>query len=191
MTLFEYLSAAFSLVLALGVSRGLNGVRSAFMVNRRYWPHVIWLTTKLLNAVAFWWWLWAYHEADSYWTLLTFMGVLIVPVVIYLQIDSLVGHQPRGVTNWEKHYYSEHKWFFSLNLIQTSVACFLFINIGNPAPVILVGVAWTALAAILSLVCYKSEKHKTHLVIAVLCFSMQMLFLIINVQAPSIFLHAN
>jgi hypothetical protein len=53
MTLFEYLSAAFSLVLALGVSRGLNGVRSTFMVNRRYWPHVIWLTTKLLNAVAF------------------------------------------------------------------------------------------------------------------------------------------
>ena len=187
MTLFEYLSAAFSLVLALGVSRGLNGVRSAFMVNRRYWPHVIWLTTKLLNAVAFWWWLWAYHEADSYWNLVTFFGVLIVPVVIYLQIDSLVGHQPREVTNWEKHYYSEHKWFFSLNFIQSSVAFVLFLNIGNPEPAYLGGAAWTSLVVGLSLVCYKSEKHKTHLVIAVFCFAMQVLFLMSNIQAPSMF----
>jgi len=156
------------------------------MVNRRYWPHVIWLTTKLLNAVALWWWLWAFHDANGYWNIFTFFGVLIVPIVIYLQIDSLVGHQPREVTDWEKHYYSEHKWFFSLNVFQTSVACFLFINIGNPAPAHLVGVAWTSLAMILSLVCYNSEKHKTHLLIAVLCFVMQVLFLISNIQPPSI-----
>jgi hypothetical protein len=187
MTLFEYLSAAFSLVLALGVSRGLNGVRSTFMVDRRYWPHVIWLTTKLLNAVAYWWWLWGYHGIDSYWNLFTFFWVLVIPVVIYLQIDSLVGHQPRAVTNWEKHYYSEHKWFFSLNFIQASVVGLGFSNIGNPNPAFLAGVGWTSLVVILSVVCYKSEKHKTHLVIAVFCFAMQVLFLMSNIQAPSMF----
>ena len=185
MSLFEYLSAAFSLVLALGVSRGLNGVRSTFMVNRRYWPHAIWLTNKLLNAVSYWWWLWGINDADSYWNVFTFFLVLTIPVIIYLQIDSLVGHHPRELTDWEQHYYSEHKWFFGLNIVQVTLVCFLFLNIGNPAPTYLLGVAWASLIVILSIICYKSEKHKTHLVIAVLCMIMNLLFLISNIQPPS------
>jgi hypothetical protein len=78
MTFFEYLSIAFSLVLAFGVSRGLNGVRSAFMQDRRYWPHAIWLVNKLLNAASYWWW-WRYNVAVSYWNVLTFFAGHLVP----------------------------------------------------------------------------------------------------------------
>ena len=185
MTLFEFLSVVFSLVLALGVSRGLNGVRSAYMLNRRYWPHALWLFNKLLNAVTYWWWLWSYSEAKDYWNLFNFFLALMIPVILYLQMDSLVTHRPREVTNWKAHYYSEHRWFFGFNAVQAALACYILSNFGNPMPAHVLGVLWALITLILSVVCYKSKQHKTHMVAAVVVASGQVLFLISNMQVPN------
>ena len=186
MTFFEYLSIAFSLVLALAVSRGLNGVRSAFMAERRYWPHAIWLFNKLLNAASYWWSLWRYSEADSFWNLFTFLLAIIFPVILYLQMDSLVTHHPREITDWRRHYYSEHKWFFGLNTIQALLATYFLLNIGIPTPAHLFGILWTSMTVVLSVVCYRSEEHKTHFVVAVIVGSGQLLFLISNIQVQNL-----
>ena len=182
MTFFEYLSIAFSIVLAFGVSRGLNGVRSAFMHNRLYWPHAIWLINKLLNAASYWWWLWLYNDAVSYWNLYTFFLAIIFPVILYLQIDSLVTHHPREITDWKKHYYSEHRWFFGLNATQALLATYYLSGIGSPMPAHILGVLWTTMTLVLSIVCFKSEQHKTHFAVAFVVGFGQLLFLMSNIR---------
>ena len=86
MVLFEFIVGAFSLVMALIIARGLTGVRSALMAQRRYWPHATWLFIKLLNPVAFWWVVWAYRDVEAYWNVATFLLYLTFLSIIYLQI---------------------------------------------------------------------------------------------------------
>jgi len=107
MVLFEFIVGAFSLVMALMFARGLTGVRSALMTQRRYWPHATWLFIKLLNPVVFWWVVWAYRDVGAYWNIATFLLSLTFLSVIYLQIESLVGNDPQQTTNWREHYYTE------------------------------------------------------------------------------------
>lgn len=186
MTLFEFMSVAFSLVLALALSRGLNGLRSSFLEERRYWPHAIWLVTKLLNAVTYWWWLWAYHDLEAHWTIATFLLYLAIPVGMYLQVDSLVGHHPREILDWKKHFYAEHKWFFGINGILAIIAFIVFSNMLNPGDPNLGGLIWMLISLAYSAVGYKSVNPKTHMAIASLAFTLQLLFLGSLFQAPSL-----
>ena len=184
MTLFEFVSVACSLVLALALSRALNGIRSAFISDRRYWPHAILLVTKLLNTVTYWWWLWAYHEAQGIWNIATFLIYLSIPAGIYLQVDSLVGHRPGEVKDWRERYYAEHKWYFSLNGLIAILAFIVLSNILNPANANLGGSIWMIISLVYSAIGFKSESTKTHLVIALLAFTLQLLFLISLFEAP-------
>ena len=185
MSLFEYLSAGYSIVLAFAVSRGLNGVRSAFMKDRRYWPHAIFLFTKLFNAVAFWWWGWKYNQYGDHWNLLSFLLITIVPIVLYLQLDSLVTHHPREITDWKTHYYSERRWFFGLNIFIAILAFYHMAFIGHPEPANLIGVLWVSIVLIFSIVGFRSEQHNTHMVIAIVAWVLQLLFLGVNFQVPN------
>ena len=186
MTLFEFISVACSLVLALALSRGLNGIRSVFFADRRYWPHAIWLVTKLLNTVTYWWWLWAYNEMHSFWNILTFLLYLSVPVGIYLQVDSLVGHHPREIRDWRERYFDEHKWFFGLNGILAILVFVVFSNVLTPGDPNLVGSIWMLISLVYSAIGFKSNSSKTHWVIACLAFTTQLLFLMSLFDAPSL-----
>lgn len=186
MTLFEFISVACSLVLALALSRALNGIRSAFIPDRRYWPHVIWLVTKLLNTVTYWWWLWAYHEAQSFWNIITFLLYLSIPAIMYLQVDSLVGHRPREVENWRERYYAEHKWFFGLNGVLAVLVFIVFSNILNPGDPNLTGSFWMLIALVYSAVGFKSESTKAHIVVALVAFSFQLVFLADLYNVPTL-----
>ena len=126
MVLFEFIVGAFSLVMALIIARGLTGVRSALMAQRRYWPHATWLFIKLLNPVVFWWVLWPYREVEAYWNVGTFLLNLTFLSIIYLQIESLVSNNPQQIKNWREHYYAERVWFFSLNALASILMIIIF-----------------------------------------------------------------
>ncbi len=81
MTLFEYMSVAFSLVLALTFAEGLRGLHSAFMPDRRYEVHVAWLLIKLFNPITFWWGMWGLRDVTEYWNFGTYFGAMLVPAV--------------------------------------------------------------------------------------------------------------
>jgi hypothetical protein len=55
MTLFEYVTVAVSIVLSFGVVRLLDGLRAAALPECRYWVHLAWIPTKLLNHALYWW----------------------------------------------------------------------------------------------------------------------------------------
>ena len=115
MTLFEYVTVAVSIVLALGVVRLLDGVRHALSPGRRYPTHFLWIATKLLNHALFWWALWAGRETVS-WNFASFMWTLLFPATLYLQSTALVTTSPSAVSSWRDHFFAIRVWFFAINI---------------------------------------------------------------------------
>ena len=185
MVLFEFIVGAFTLVMALMFARGLTGVRSALMTQRRYWPHATWLFIKLLNPVVFWWVVWAYRDAPAYWNILTFLLSLTFLSVIYLQIESLVGNNPQQTTNWREHYYAERVWFFSLNTLASILMIIIFSNIGISVEPNYRGIGWSLFIMAYSIICVVTENSKVHTVIAVIGLLGILAFMFTMIEPPS------
>ena len=94
-TIFEYISVAFSIVLALGAASLLRALPSVFSPGRRYWIHATWVVSLLFLHALAWWSLWSYSGVES-WTLLTFLLVLLQPGLLYLDTSLLVGEAPES-----------------------------------------------------------------------------------------------
>jgi hypothetical protein len=92
-TLFEYISVAFSIVLSLGAASLLRALRPVFAPDRRYWVHATWVVAILFSHAVAWWSLWSFSVVES-WTLVTFLLVLLQPGVLYILASLLVGDAP-------------------------------------------------------------------------------------------------
>ncbi len=116
MTLFEYISVAFSIVLSLGAATLLGALRRVFTPGRRYWVHAAWVVTTLFMHAIAWWALWSFSAVES-WTLPTFLLVLLQPAVLYLVASLLVGDEPATTESWREHFFRTRRWFFSARAV--------------------------------------------------------------------------
>ncbi len=112
MTLFEFLSVAISIVLALSAAQLLGNIREVFAPPRRYWVHALWVVHLLLIHVVSWWGLWAYRDLES-WNLGLFALFLVIPGLVFVCSNTLVLPRHGNVTSWEQHFFSVRKWFFA------------------------------------------------------------------------------
>ncbi len=64
MDLFEYLAAAFTLVLSFAVVRLVGGLPSALVAERRYWVHLLLLVAVLSMVASIFWALWSFREVS-------------------------------------------------------------------------------------------------------------------------------
>lgn len=115
MTQFEFFAVAVSIILALGISRLLDGVLPSLHAARRYWVHFLWVLHKLLNHIIWWWGTWSANTFEG-WNLAWFVWTLAGPIVLYLQATALVSTTPQYVESWEEHFFRIRKWFFSGNI---------------------------------------------------------------------------
>jgi hypothetical protein len=116
MNVFEHVAVAFSMVLSLAVVRLLDGIRPAIAPGRRYWVHALWLVQKLLNLAFSWWVFWSLREGVS-WNVASFVWILIVPSLLFLQATALATANPSGVVSWRDHFYAIRRWFFSVDVV--------------------------------------------------------------------------
>ena len=110
MSLFEYLTVAISIVLALSLVRLVDGLRIAGDRTTRYWVHLAFVLILLLGAAINFWNFWAFRDAD--WTLPKFLLALASPAAVFFIACSLVPENPSAVTSWRNHYYSARRSFF-------------------------------------------------------------------------------
>jgi hypothetical protein len=122
-TLFEYISVAFSIVLSLGAANLLRTLPSAFAPGRRYWIHATWVVSLLFLHALAWWSLWSYSRVES-WTLLTFLLVLLQPGLLYLNASVLVGEVLGSGESWRERFYGSRRWFFSVRVCYVTVIVF-------------------------------------------------------------------
>jgi hypothetical protein len=111
-TLFEFLSVAISIVLALSAGQLLSSFREVFDPSRRFWVHAIWVLHLLLLHVLTWWSLWAFRDVP--WTLPTFGVILLPPVILFVCSSALVPSDTSIVSSWESHFFQVRRWFFAV-----------------------------------------------------------------------------
>lgn len=111
MTLFEYLSIAYTLVLSFAAVRLLDGLSHAFVAHRRYWVHAAYVGLMLLAVLVVFWTHWSAHDLD--WTFLTFAVNLSGPGVVYVLSRTLVPDEPGAVASWRDYFFSVRGRFFA------------------------------------------------------------------------------
>ena len=115
MTLFEYMSVAISLIVALTYAEALRGLRIVMHPDRRYWVHSAWLIIKLSNPITFWWVIWGLRDFPDFWNFRTYLLALIIPGIVFMQVISLLSDNPASIGDWREHFYDQRRWFFGLN----------------------------------------------------------------------------
>ena len=113
MTIFEYLSVAASIVLALGVSRLASSIRHVFDSSRRDAVHAALFVLLFLIHLLHWWRLWPLHDVQA-WNFLQFLIVMGGPISLYIAASVLVSDEPAEVVSWRAHLAEAHRWFFSV-----------------------------------------------------------------------------
>jgi len=166
MTLFEYMSVAIAIILALALGEGLRGLQSALEPSKRYGIHVTWIFIKLANPIFYWWATWPLRDFPDFWNMGTFTIMLIMPCIMYLQLHSLVSDNPDQVEDWRTHFYAQRRWFFGLNTLLGVFAILTFSNIFLPAPPRPLPIAAYVLISALSIAGFVSDSKKLHTAIA-------------------------
>jgi hypothetical protein len=139
-TLFEFLTVALSIVLALSAGQLLTNVREVFDPRRRYWVHAVWVMHLLIQHVLVWWSFWAYRDVES-WNLATFAVALLPPGLLFVCTSTLVPSYSSTVASWESHFFEVRRWFFaarSLFVISAGFRTWLLLDrpvFESPTPV--------------------------------------------------------
>jgi hypothetical protein len=111
MTLFEYLAAAYTLLLSFAVARLVFGLPSATLQDRRYWVHLVFVAAFAFFLAALFWGFWSFR--DVAWTFPRFLLALTVPVLSLLMASILIPESPENVESWRDFYYSVRLRYFS------------------------------------------------------------------------------
>ena len=110
MTLFEYLAAGHTLILTFALTRVLSGIAVAVDSSRRSWLHLSWLGFVVSNVLFTFWAMWGYQQVE--WTLMRFMGLLLVPIFVFMFSSILVPQNIGAIESWEHYYFKNRVQIF-------------------------------------------------------------------------------
>jgi hypothetical protein len=166
MSQFEFVMTAVSVFMSFGVVRLLDGLRSTFNSNRRYWIHSSWVVIRIISYVMLWWGSWSVREYES-WNLFQFCLWLVPFGLLYLQSTALVTTRPDEIQDWKSHFYEIRSWFFATNILFiltlfSSTSVFGSFSILHP-----VSIPYLVIL-IISIVGYYSDSHKVQATIALI-----------------------
>lgn len=110
MTLFEYLSIAFSLVFSFAAVRLVGGLPYALAPGRRYWVHVSFVFQELIRVAAGFWAFWSYRQIT--WSFPKYLLALVAPGLVYFLAAALVPADPADVDSWRDFYFGVRRRYF-------------------------------------------------------------------------------
>ena len=160
MTLFEYLTVAVSIVLSMGIVRLVGGLLPAMRRDARNWIHVSWILIKIYSHVQYWWLTWVYRQGVD-WNFLSFLYLLVGPILLYMQAAILIPSSPEDVASWRERFFGLHRPFFFLNalyVLQVQLGTFV---IGGTSPP-LAAVIGSGLGVALSLTGAFTSDRRAH-----------------------------
>ena len=105
MSQFEFISVAVSLVLALGVTRLLEGLPIIAQSKNRCWVHWFWCVQMGVNFAMTWWIFWNYRGVEE-WNLLKFLLILLYPALSFVVAATLIPKNADTDTDWHSYFYN-------------------------------------------------------------------------------------
>lgn len=113
MSLFEYLSIAFSVVFSFAAIRLVAGLPHALAATQRYYVHLSHVFLILFATTALFWAFWSLRDLE--WNFLRFVLSLAGPAVMYFLACTLIPDDPSSVRSWRSYFYDiRRRYFFGL-----------------------------------------------------------------------------
>jgi hypothetical protein len=115
---FEYVVVLTSLIIGLGITQILTGVADMVAQYRKVnfsTPHSIYVMVIFLLHIQEWWINYEYAKHIEVWSLQTVFGILIYPILLFIQARLLFPTGPRsGDTDMVMYYEDQWRWLFSI-----------------------------------------------------------------------------
>lgn len=164
MTQFEFLTVAFSILLAVTVTRIVEGLVSEVRSGRAYWVHMLWLVQTLMSAAGLWWSIWGFVNLE--WNYLIFLMVLFGPMLLFTQALALVPRVMEDI-KWKTYFYKNVRFYMLVSAVTVLYMLELsFLLTDLPLPLrlslIVIGVSAFVFAFI--------KNHRAHEIYVVLNF---------------------
>ena len=112
MTIFEFLSIAASIVLALGLGSLITSIPCVFDAHKRDWLHALAFVTLIAAHLLAWWRIWPLNSV-AHWNILGFAILMGTPLSLYLATTALLPSDPDRVASWKVHFSESSRWLFS------------------------------------------------------------------------------
>jgi hypothetical protein len=112
MTIFEFLTVAVSIVLALGLSKLISSIPFVFDGRKRDWLHILIFVLAVLAHIVVWWRIWLLNDVTD-WNILQFTLLMGSPLSLYLAATALVSSTPEQVSDWKTYLADQSRWVFS------------------------------------------------------------------------------
>jgi len=167
MDAFAYISIVPSIIIALGLTRLLTGIGK--ILERRnqvknYWVHIMWALNLFLYMVLNWWILYRWN-LQSMWSFPLLIFLLLTPIVTFLQSVILFPDHIEANIDFKKHFYEDHRWFFTLAALLPPLDFLDTILKGVPhliaqGPIYLVTIVLITVLSIVALLTKNQTYHK-------------------------------
>jgi len=112
LTIFEFLSVAASIVLALGLSILKTSIPYVFDAHKRDWLHSATFVALVAGHILAWWRIWPLNSVAN-WNILGFAILMGTPLSLYLAATALVSKNPDQVESWKEKFSDNSRWLFS------------------------------------------------------------------------------
>jgi hypothetical protein len=112
MSIFEFLTVAVSIILALGLSRLISSIPYVFDPQKRDWLHALFLVLLIIGHLVLWWRVWLLNVVSS-WNFLQFVILIGSPLSLYLTTTALVSSTPDRISDWKLYFTDRSQWVLS------------------------------------------------------------------------------
>lgn len=112
MSIFEFLTVAVSIVLALGLSLLISSIPHVFDRQKRDWLHALIFVLLIVSHIVVWWRVWILNVVPS-WNFLQFAILIGSPLSLYLTATALVSSTPDKISDWGSYFASRSRWVFA------------------------------------------------------------------------------
>lgn len=182
---FEYVMVLVSIIIGLGIAHQLLGLAgivdrlagegSRMRLSVAYFS---WLGVVFSWTVMFWWWEFRFAEFVADWTIGLYFFLVIYAVLLFLMAALLVPRTWDGVDDLGRYFIKRKAWFYSLLLVADGFDVLDSYLKGGAANLLdtppITYVIWVTIA-VASVVGFRSDSTRTHDVLGVVVFSLQIL----------------
>jgi hypothetical protein len=111
LSLFEYVTIAFSLIFSFSVMRLVGGIPHSLDPGRRYWLHALHVGFQLVASAGSFWANLDYRDLEE-WTFPAFLLVLAGPSLFYFNATVLIPDAPATIESWRVHYFAVRRRYW-------------------------------------------------------------------------------
>ena len=182
MSLFEYLAAAYTLILSFAVARLIGGLPYSIVPSSRYWVHLVLVAVTFFGIATTFWNFWSFRGAE--WTFARFLLALVQPALLQFIAATLIPSSPDHVESWREFYYSIRRRYFVAIIafgfvVALNVILIIDLPLLHPS---MGGVVWTIAAGAIGV---SSDNPRVHAGLALIALVMMAIGVFVVFARPS------